>query len=382
MGKKRSFFTWVNEYLIRQSKPFLITSGFILILFVGVTDYITGTELSISISYLLPISIIAWFVNRKAGVFLSIVSSAVGLITDIMAGHPYSHPIIVFWNNAVQLGFFLIIVLILSELKIEYEKTVKLNVDLQDTLVELKKTQDELERKAQDLARSNAELEQFAYVAAHDLKGPLIVAGGYINRLWRLYKDKLDPEADRLIKYAIDGITRMEALINALLAYAKVGKKTKELRLTNFNQIIELATINLQVEIEKSGVIVTHDQLPTLLANDIQIIQLFQNLIDNGIKFHKEESPRIHVSAEEKEKEWIFSVRDNGIGIDPKDLNCIFDIFQRLHSGSKYPGNGIGLAICKKIIENHGGRIWVESMPGKGSIFYFTFPITNETTIF
>jgi light-regulated signal transduction histidine kinase (bacteriophytochrome) len=298
-----------------------------------------------------------------------------------MAGYTYSHPIIVYWNSAVHFGFFLIIVFILSALKMEYEKTIKLNVDLQNTLVELKRTQDELETKAQDLVRSNKELEQFAYVAAHDLRQPLIVAGGYINRLRRIYKDKLDPDADRFIRYTSDAITRMEALINALLAYARVGTKTKDLKLIDYNNILECATANLQVEIEKSRAIVTHDQLPGVLADDIQMIQLFQNLISNSIKFQREEPPRVHISAQHKEKEWVISICDNGIGIDPKHLNHIFDIFQRVHSSSEYPGNGIGLAICKKIVENNGGRIWVESTPGRGSTFKFTIPIKDTATI-
>jgi signal transduction histidine kinase len=379
MGKRRDFFRNMQGWLGKQSKPSLITLGFILVLIVGAADFITGTELSISIFYLLPISLAAWFINRRTGIFLSIVSSAVELATDIIAGRSYSHPIIVHWNYAVHLGFFLIIVLILSALKMEYEKTMKLNANLQNTLTELKKTQDELERKAQDLARSNIELEQFAYVAAHDLKGPLIVAGGYINRLRGLYKDKLDRDADRFIENALDGITRMEVLINALLAYARVGTSPKDLKLTNFDEVFEYAATNLQVEMKESGAIVTHDQLPTVLADDIQIIQLFQNLIGNSIKFRREEPPRIHVSAEQKDKQWVFSLCDNGIGIEPKNINCIFDIFQRVHSSSEYPGNGIGLAICKKIVEKHGGRIWVESKPREGSRFYFTIPVKDAT---
>jgi light-regulated signal transduction histidine kinase (bacteriophytochrome) len=341
---------------------------------VGTLDYVTGAELSISIFYLIPISLSVLFVSRKIGVLLSVFSSAVGLTTNYMVGHPYSHPIIIYWNNAIQMVFFLIIVFILSILKMRYEKTVKLNKELQDTLSDLERTQDKLERKSQDLARSNAELEQFAYVAAHDLKQPLIVAGGYINRLRRLYKDKPDSDAETSIRYALDAITRMEALINALLAFARVGTKAMDLKLVDCNDIVERATINLQMEIEKNCAVVTYDQLPTLLVDHIQIIQLFQNLIGNSIKFRREEPPRVHISAKYKQKEWVISICDNGIGIDPEHSNCIFDIFHRLHDSSEYPGNGIGLAICKKIVENHGGRIWAESVAGKGSIFKFAIP--------
>jgi signal transduction histidine kinase len=378
LEKKGNLATVVNKCFNRQSKSFSITLGFILVFIVGVADYLSGTELSISIFYLVPISLMSWFVSRRAGILLSIGSSGIELMTDLIVGHTYSHPIIVYWNNAVQLGFFIIIVFILSALKNEYEKTMRLNVDLHGTLVELERTQGELERKAQDLARSNVELEQFAYVAAHDLKGPLITAGGYIRRLRRLYKDKLDPDADRYIGYIIDGMIRMEALINDLLAYAKVGTKVKELNWINCNEIIELAIANLQAEIEKKGAVVTHDLLPTLWADDIQMVQLLQNLISNGIKFHKEEPPRVHISSEQREKEWIFSFSDNGIGIDSKDINRIFDIFQRLHSDPEYLGNGIGLAVCKKIVERHGGKIWVKSWPQKGSTFYIALPIKEK----
>ena len=306
---------------------------------------------------------------------LSVISAGVGLTADLIAGHTYSHPAIIYWNWAVQCGFFLIVVLIISALKAEYENTVKLNAHLQATLVELKKTQDELERKAQDLARSNQDLERFAYVAAHDLKEPLVVVGGFINLLWCHCKEKLEPKPASYIRNALEGIVRMEALISALLDYAKVGTKGNDFKLTDHNDIVECATTNLRGEIEKNDAIVTHDILPTLLVDEIQMIQLFQNLVSNGIKFRNEEPPRVHVSAKQGGREWVFSVSDNGIGIGSKHVTRIFDIFQRLHGDSKYPGNGIGLAICKKIVENHGGRIWVESIPGKGSTFKFAIPI-------
>jgi chemotaxis family two-component system sensor kinase Cph1 len=173
----------------------------------------------------------------------------------------------------------------------------------------------------------------------------------------------------------------MEALINSLLTYARVGPKTKNLKLINCNDIIHRATVNLQREIERTGAVITSDELPTLWADDIQFSQLFQNLIGNGIKFCRETYPSVHISASQTKTEWIFTVRDNGVGIDPKDMSRIFEMFQRLQNSSEYQGHGIGLAICKKIVENHGGRIWVNSEPGKGSTFHFSIPtVTPPTT--
>jgi signal transduction histidine kinase len=374
MERKGNFIKGLNECLKRQRKGRLITAGFMLSVLVALVDYVTGAELKISIFYLLPISLMAWFVNRRVGIILAVFSSVLEVVTDLMVGHPFSHSIIVYWNGAVQAGFFVIIVLTLSALRSEYEKTLKINRELREALAQLRVTKDELERSTQDLARSNAELETFATVVAHDLKGPLITAGGYIRRFQRRYKDKFDKEANRLIGHALDGMTRMETLIHALLSYARAGAKPKNLKPTNFNDLVERAVADLQMEIEKSAAKVSHDQLPTLLADEIQITQLFQNLIVNGIKFHRGDFPSIHISAEQQEKEWVFSLRDNGIGIDRKDINRIFDVYERLHPMEEYKGHGIGLAICKKIVENHGGRIWVESELGKGSTFFFVLP--------
>jgi light-regulated signal transduction histidine kinase (bacteriophytochrome) len=218
-------------------------------------------------------------------VIFSAFSSAAGLTTDLTAGRPNSPPIVIYRNNAIQMSFFLIIVLMLSALKTEYDKKAQLLIDLQDTLSALRKTKDELEWKSEDLVRSNAELEQFAYVAAHDLKQPLIAAGGHINRLQRYYKDTLDSDAKASIGNALKAIARMEALINTLLAYARAGTRVEDLKFSDFNEIIEWATINLQTEIEKNFAVVTRDPLPTLLADHIQMVQLFQNLIGNSIKF-------------------------------------------------------------------------------------------------
>jgi light-regulated signal transduction histidine kinase (bacteriophytochrome) len=185
----------------------------------------------------------------------------------------------------------------------------------------------------------------------------------------------LDADADDFIAYAVDGAYRMQRLINDLLAYSRVGTRGKEFEPTDCSVFFDQALANLKVTIQESGAVVDRGPLPTVMADKLQIGQLLQNLIGNAIKYHGDEPPRVHVSAEQKGNEWVFSVRDNGIGIDPQFAERIFVIFQRLHNREKYPGTGIGLAICKKIVERHGGRIWLESQVGSGATFYFTIPI-------
>lgn len=241
-------------------------------------------------------------------------------------------------------------------------------------ITDRKQAEENLKKTMEDLVRSNKELEQFAYVASHDLQEPLRMVSSYVQLLERRYKGKLDSDADEFIAYAVDGAGRMQRLINDLLSYSRIGTRGKELEKVECSHALDQATANLSGAIEATGAVVTNDDLPILKADESQLIQLFQNLIDNAIKFRSNGPPRIHVSARNKEKEWLLSVLDNGIGIDPQYAERIFVIFQRLHKRDKYPGTGIGLAICKRIVERHGGRIWVESKPGKGSIFFFTIP--------
>jgi signal transduction histidine kinase len=235
-----------------------------------------------------------------------------------------------------------------------------------------------LKQAIKELERSNIELEQFAYVASHDLQEPLRMVSSYVQLLARRYKGKLDADADDFIAYAVDGANRMQMLINDLLAYSRVSTRGGPFEPTECEAVLEQTLANLQVAITDSGAVVTHDTLPTIMADDFQLGQLFQNLIDNAIKFRSEKPPCVHISAERKGNEYVFSVRDNGIGIDPEYADRIFRIFQRLHNRGKYPGTGIGLAICKKIVERHGGRIWVDSQPGRGATFYFTMPIRES----
>ena len=254
------------------------------------------------------------------------------------------------------------------------EELREANANLYVELDERRRAEQQLARYAGELARSNAELEQFAYVASHDLQEPLRMVASFTQLLGRRYRGKLDQDADEFIDYAVDGATRMQRLINDLLAYSRVGTRGKPFKPTDGNVILREAQDNLMKAIEESGAVITQDPLPMMLGDEVQLIQLFQNLIANAIKFRGQESPQIHVSAKLKGPEWVFAVKDNGIGIAPAHQERIFSIFQRLHHRSEYPGTGIGLAICKKIVERHGGRIWVESQPGKGSTFYFSLP--------
>jgi PAS domain S-box-containing protein len=237
----------------------------------------------------------------------------------------------------------------------------------------------ELEKTANELKRSNADLEQFAFSASHDLQEPLHVIKGFMGLIEKRYRDKLDEKGHEFIRVTIEGTKRMQELIRGLLEYSRVGTKAREFKSTECNAVLDKALFNLKVAIEESGAEVTYDVLPAIMADAVQLGSLFQNLIGNAIKFHGAEPPGVHISAEKRDGEWLFSVRDNGIGIEPKFSERIFSVFQRLHTTAEYPGTGIGLAICKKIVERHGGRIWVESEPGKGTTFYFTIPDKQGT---
>ena len=242
-------------------------------------------------------------------------------------------------------------------------------------ITERKKSEHQLVKTVGELKRSNDELQQFAYVASHDLQEPLRMVASYTQLLSKRYKGRLDSVADEFIAYAVDGSNRMQGLIQDLLAYSRAGTNEKGLREVSSEKALKYALSNLQATIQESGALVTHDSLPSITSDDTQLIQVFQNLVGNAIKYRSAEVPHVHVSATKNGgKDWIFSVRDNGLGIDPQYFERIFVLFQRLHGREQFKGTGIGLTICKKIVERLGGRIWVESQPEKGSIFYFSLP--------
>lgn len=239
---------------------------------------------------------------------------------------------------------------------------------------ERKQAQESLARKVEELARSNADLEQFAYVASHDLQEPLRMVSAYTQLLAERYRGKLDDQADKYINYAVDGAVRMQSLIRDLLAFSRVVRQETAVQSTDCNQVVDRAVDNLQAAILESRAVVSHGPLPRVMANGSQLQQVFQNLIGNAMKFKGSENPVIRITATQEGSESIFAVADNGIGISAEHAESIFIIFNRLHTRAEYPGNGIGLAICKKIVEWHGGRIQALSRDGGGTIFKFSLP--------
>lgn len=241
-----------------------------------------------------------------------------------------------------------------------------------------KRVEERLKQIATEMQRSNTELEQFAYVISHDLQEPLRMVSSYTQLLAKRYHGQLDSDADEFIAYAVDGAKRMQALLYDLLEYSRVGTRGKPFRLVGCRDIVEQAMANLKVAIEESGALINYDNLTTIMGDEGQLVRLFQNLIGNAIKFRKpEQPPQVCISARRRHNVLIFSVTDNGIGIDPQHSESIFEIFRRLHTKEEYPGTGMGLAICNKIVERHGGRIWVQSQPGEGSTFYFTVQVAG-----
>ncbi len=260
---------------------------------------------------------------------------------------------------------------LVKEHTVEFED---LNRQLKRELAERKRAEEKVKESLEELERSNTELEQFAYAASHDLQEPLRMVTSYAQLLEKRYKDKLDDDAKDFINYAVSGATRMQRMIDGLLLYSRIQTRGKHFAPIDCSSVVGQVISNLKIHIDETHAIVESNDLPTINADEMQLIRLFQNLIDNALKFHGPEVPRIQISASRRGNKWMFSISDNGIGIDSKYKDRIFVIFQRLHGEEEFPGTGMGLAICKRIVERHSGQIWVDSDLGQGSIFYFTIP--------
>ena len=316
----------------------------------------------------------------KSGKGLFLISAAAGLLSWILdavferfvfneSGKTFLYHLVrippeEFYDRLITFLVFLVFGVIVSGL---YEKR--------------NAAEEKLQVLATELERSNRELEQFAAIASHDLKEPLVTVGGFLGLLKRRYERDLDAEANRHIRYALESVERMERLIGDLLQYSRVCTQAKPFQVIDSSDVLEIALKNLAGQLHTKRVFVTHDPLPEIIADSTQIGQLFQNLIGNAIKFCRNDERRIHISAVRNGKEHIFSVQDNGIGIAPEYTNEIFTAFRRLHGGDEFPGTGLGLSTCAKIVERHCGRIWVESKPGEGSTFYFTIPVKEPDSV-
>jgi light-regulated signal transduction histidine kinase (bacteriophytochrome) len=262
------------------------------------------------------------------------------------------------------------------ELVFQNEEKAKRAAELIIANKELAFQNEEKAKRAAELIIVNKELEQFAYVATHDLQEPLRMISSYTQLLERKYKDKLDQDANDYIRFAVDGAVRMQKLLNDLLEFSRIGSRGKEFEQVETSTILGQVISNIHLLIAENTCLITNDDLPTVKADESQIIRVFQNLIENAVKFKKKtELPKIHISCTEQNNMYQFSVTDNGIGMEMQYHDRVFTIFQRLHSAKDYPGTGIGLSICKRIIERHGGAIWFESIANEGTTFYFTIPV-------
>jgi PAS domain S-box-containing protein len=239
-------------------------------------------------------------------------------------------------------------------------------------VTERKQMEERLQQITSEMQRSNTELEQFAYVISHDLQEPLRMVSSYTQLLAKRYSSKLDADADEFISYAVNGAKRMQTLLHDLLEYSRVGTRGKPFSPVNCEHVVEQAMANLKIAIKECSASVSYDTLPTVIGDEGQLVRLFQNLIGNALKFRQDEAPQVQITAQRRNNIVTFSIKDNGIGIDPQHSQSIFEIFRRLHTREEYPGTGMGLAICKKIVERHGGHISVQSQPGQGSTFYFS----------
>jgi len=332
----------------------LVILSFLIIFY---SELVLKSNILITFFFYFP-SILACLWWKKKGMVIPVILSTVLIAIHLIIG--YNNFILEFCNdiiNTISLIFIGFVVLYLSD--------------------QLSKREFELKNIIEDLERSNEDLQQFAYVSSHDLQEPLRAIISFSQLLEDDYHDKLDKNGKEFLFFITDGAKKMNTLIKDLLTYSRITTHAKPPNWNNLENILKDALFNLSESIKESNAIITYDKLPTLKVDKTQMLQLFQNFISNGIKFRREETPKIHVGVKKIQFGWLFSIKDNGIGIESKYFDRIYNIFYRLHTKEEYPGTGIGLPICRKIIQRYGGQIWVESELGKGSTFFFTISTEN-----
>jgi signal transduction histidine kinase len=312
--------------------------------------------------------------QQTAIIFISAVH-----MTDVDRLRGYKHGAVDYISVPVVPEILRAKVSVFAELYRKTRQLEQLNRELEQRVAErteeLQKRAETLQRLNAQLAERNQELDTFTYITSHDLQEPLRMVTTYVQLFAKRYTGQLDTEAEQFIGFAVEGVRRMQALLRDLLAYTRVGGQQPVLARVDSARVLQLTLENLQFKIAEAGATITHDPLPTVLADASQLGLVFQNLVSNALKFCASASPRIHISAGQEQTHYRFAIRDNGIGVAPQYAEQIFQVFQRLHSYQEYPGTGMGLAICKKIIDQHSGRIWVEPAVGEGSTFFFTLPM-------
>jgi len=370
--------SWVRQPIVKWTARQYVELACLSVMLVVVSSLALGEWLQSAHSdyplFFLIIPMLMWAAlrfGRRIAITAVVVTSGIALWEAVNGAGPFARQ-----NANESLLLLQAFIGVVTVTMLAMAATVAERRKAEDSLSRLNES---LRRRAEELARSNAELEQFAYVASHDLQEPLRMVASYVQLLEGRYRDKLDPKADKYFFYAIDGAKRMQSMIRDLLRYSRVGRVDEPVQPVDCAKPLAAALSNLKLVIEETGARITVSRLPRTMGDPVQIAQLFQNLLENAIKFSRDGPPRVHVSCERKGEEWVVSISDNGIGIEPQHAEEIFQIFRRLNERESYSGTGIGLAITRKIVERHGGRIWVESSPGAGSTFRFTLPVLHES---
>jgi signal transduction histidine kinase len=351
----------IAEYFDKQSKPFYILLCSALLFIIGIADYLTGTEISLSIFYLFPVALATWFVNKRIGILFSIIGAAIWFVADVTMGYSYSHFFMHIWNAFVRLCFFLIVAYLLSMLKISFMNEKRLNKELEQHVLALTET--------------NRELDAFNYTVSHDLKVPLVIIGGFINRFLKKQGDDLDTKEKDMLNAIQAHIRKMERLIKDLLAFSLVGRqkiKPTEIDIGNL-----VTTVLDELKPLSEGRIIKYDikTLPTAYGDRTLIKQVFINLISNAIKFTTNKKMAIiEVGGWTEENENVYCVKDNGMGFNSQDSDKLFTVFQRLHGIEELEGSGVGLSIVQRIVKRHSGRVWAEGKVNEEASIYFSLP--------